>query len=79
MSRVAFNTANLVARVSGWKFELKNWGEQDRIIPDAHSRGLPPGASVHLIAAAGHMVHLEQANRVNTVLAAFLSHAETSK
>jgi pyruvate dehydrogenase E2 component (dihydrolipoamide acetyltransferase) len=54
-------------------------GEQDRIIPHAHSRGLPPGTPVHLIAAAGHMVHLEQANRVNTVLAAFLSHAETTK
>jgi sugar phosphate isomerase/epimerase len=26
--RVAFNTANLVARVSGYRFELKNWGEQ---------------------------------------------------
>ena len=26
--RVAFNTANLVARVSGYCFELKNWGEQ---------------------------------------------------
>ena len=55
------------------------WGGQDRIIPDAHSRGLPPGTPVHLIAAAGHMVHLEQANRVNAVLAGFLSHAETSK
>jgi pyruvate dehydrogenase E2 component (dihydrolipoamide acetyltransferase) len=55
------------------------WGEQDRIIPDAHGAGLPPRISVHLIAAAGHMVHLEQANRVNALLAAFLSHAETSK
>ena len=26
--RIAFNTANLVARVSGYRFELKNWGEQ---------------------------------------------------
>lgn len=25
---VAFNTANLVARVSGYRFELKRWGEQ---------------------------------------------------
>lgn len=28
--KVAFNTANLVARVSGYRFELKNWGEQHR-------------------------------------------------
>ena len=26
--RVAFNTANLVARVTGYRFELKRWGEQ---------------------------------------------------
>lgn len=26
--RLAFNTANLVARVSGYRFELKHWGEQ---------------------------------------------------
>lgn len=27
-SRVAFNTANLVARVSNYRFELKHWGDQ---------------------------------------------------
>ncbi len=26
--KIAFNTANLVARVSGYHFELKHWGEQ---------------------------------------------------
>lgn len=26
--RVAFNTANLVARFTGYRFELRNWGEQ---------------------------------------------------
>lgn len=30
MATIAFNTANLVARVSGWRFELANWGEQHR-------------------------------------------------
>lgn len=28
--RVAFNTANLVARFTGYHYELKNWGEQHR-------------------------------------------------
>jgi sugar phosphate isomerase/epimerase len=28
--RVAFNTANLVGRVTGYRFELSNWGEQHR-------------------------------------------------
>jgi L-ribulose-5-phosphate 3-epimerase len=27
-SRIAFNTANLVARVTGYRFELSRWGEQ---------------------------------------------------
>jgi sugar phosphate isomerase/epimerase len=26
--RIAFNTANLVARITNYRFELKNWGEQ---------------------------------------------------
>jgi sugar phosphate isomerase/epimerase len=29
--KIAFNTANLVARFTNWRFELKNWAEQDRI------------------------------------------------
>jgi sugar phosphate isomerase/epimerase len=29
-TRIAFNTANLVARVSGYRFELAKWGEQHR-------------------------------------------------
>jgi len=53
------------------------WGQQDRVIPDTHSRDLPQSIHVHLIESAGHMVHLEQANRVNSLLAAFLSNAET--
>jgi L-ribulose-5-phosphate 3-epimerase len=28
---IAFNTANLVARVTDWKFELSHWGEQDKL------------------------------------------------
>jgi sugar phosphate isomerase/epimerase len=29
--KIAFNTANLVARVSGYRFKLDKWGEQDRL------------------------------------------------
>jgi len=29
-SRVAFNTANLVARVTDYRFELKNWMDQHK-------------------------------------------------
>jgi sugar phosphate isomerase/epimerase len=28
MSQIAFNTANLVARVTGYRFELRHWGDQ---------------------------------------------------
>ena len=27
-TRIAFNTANLVARFTNYRFELKHWGEQ---------------------------------------------------
>jgi sugar phosphate isomerase/epimerase len=30
-AKIAFNTANLVARYTGYRFELKHWGEQHRI------------------------------------------------
>jgi len=30
-STIAFNTANLVARVTEWRFELQHWGEQDKL------------------------------------------------
>jgi len=30
-TKIAFNTANLVGRVTGYRFELKNWGQQDKM------------------------------------------------
>ncbi len=35
MKKVAFNTANLVAQVTDWKFSLSRWGHQDRLTRDA--------------------------------------------
>lgn len=29
--KVAFNTANCVARETGWRFDLKDWGQQDAL------------------------------------------------
>ena len=55
------------------------WGAEDRIIPAAHAQSLPAGVPVHVIPAAGHMVHLEQANRVDALLAAFLSRLEAKQ
>src|SRR5688572_25502933 len=30
MNKIAFNTANLVGRVSGYKFSMKQWGDQHK-------------------------------------------------
>lgn len=52
------------------------WGEADRIIPSAHSKGLTPRATVRLLPDTGHMAHLERAGVVNEWLAQAVSAAE---
>ena len=52
------------------------WGEADRIIPSSQSQGLAPNVAVHRIDGAGHMAHLEQAGRVNELLADFMAAAD---
>ncbi len=44
------------------------WGAEDRVIPSAHARQAPPGAEVHVLEGAGHMVQMERANEVNGML-----------
>jgi pyruvate dehydrogenase E2 component (dihydrolipoamide acetyltransferase) len=44
------------------------WGEGDRIIPAAHAKHAPAGASVHVLPGAGHMVMMEKAGEVNALL-----------
>jgi pyruvate dehydrogenase E2 component (dihydrolipoamide acetyltransferase) len=51
------------------------WGEEDRIIPAAHAQALGSAASVKVIAGAGHMVQLEAANAVNSLLKQHLAGA----
>jgi pyruvate dehydrogenase E2 component (dihydrolipoamide acetyltransferase) len=45
------------------------FGERDAIIPARHAEGLPPDIRVHIIAAAGHMPHMEAASEVNRLIA----------
>ena len=45
------------------------WGAKDRIIPAAHAKALPK-ARVEVVEAAGHMVQMEAAGRVNDLLKA---------
>jgi pyruvate dehydrogenase E2 component (dihydrolipoamide acetyltransferase) len=48
------------------------WGREDRIIPVSHCEGLPPGVRVHVLEAAGHMVHMEKAAEVNDLIERFI-------
>jgi len=48
------------------------WGEADLIIPPQQAANLPPSMNVHIVAEAGHMVHLERAAEVNGLIAHFL-------
>jgi pyruvate dehydrogenase E2 component (dihydrolipoamide acetyltransferase) len=44
------------------------WGADDRIIPAQHAANAPASAHVHVIKGAGHMVQMERAGEVNTLL-----------
>ena len=48
------------------------WGAEDRIVPAAHAAGLDANAAVHVVAGAGHMVHMEAAGEVNRLIEAFV-------
>jgi len=43
------------------------WGEADAIIPQAHANSIT-GATVTVVANAGHMVQMEESSRVNELL-----------
>ena len=44
------------------------WGEDDRVIPAAHAKAAPAGATVAVLPGAGHMVMMEKAGEVNALL-----------
>lgn len=44
------------------------WGREDRILPARHAEGLPATIPVHVLADAGHMVHMEKAGEVNALI-----------
>jgi len=53
---------------SAGKPVLVIWGAQDRIIPAAHAKNAPEGATVRVFDDAGHMSQMEKANEVNGLL-----------
>jgi len=48
------------------------WGKEDQIIPASHAANLP-GAQVHVIEGAGHMVFMEKASDVNNLIKAHIA------
>ncbi|MFL5335742.1 MAG: acetoin dehydrogenase dihydrolipoyllysine-residue acetyltransferase subunit [Geminicoccaceae bacterium] len=44
------------------------WGRQDRILPVAHSEGLPASIKLTVLDNAGHLVHMEKAAEVNAMV-----------
>jgi pyruvate dehydrogenase E2 component (dihydrolipoamide acetyltransferase) len=46
------------------------WGSDDRILPSAHSEGLPETVAVHHVEGAGHIPHMEKASDVNEIIKA---------
>ncbi len=48
------------------------WGKDDEVIPSAHASNLP-GAKVHVLEGAGHMVFMEKASDVNALIKAHVA------
>ena len=44
------------------------WGAEDHVIPAAHAKAAPAGATVAVLPGAGHMVMMEKAGEVNALL-----------
>ncbi|MCB1379094.1 MAG: acetoin dehydrogenase dihydrolipoyllysine-residue acetyltransferase subunit [Alphaproteobacteria bacterium] len=50
------------------------WGKEDQVITAAHAANLP-GAKVHVLEGAGHMVFMEKASDVNALIKAHIAGA----
>ncbi|CAN5313164.1 acetoin dehydrogenase dihydrolipoyllysine-residue acetyltransferase subunit [soil metagenome] len=48
------------------------WGAADRILPVAHTQGLPDNVRVEVLDGPGHSPHMEAANEVNRLVGQFL-------
>jgi pyruvate dehydrogenase E2 component (dihydrolipoamide acetyltransferase) len=47
------------------------WGSEDRILPVSHALNLPQHVRTEILQGQGHMVHMEAASKVNTVIQSF--------
>lgn len=49
------------------------WGRDDRIIPLAHAEALAGRIPLHIVAAAGHLPHMEKSGEVNRLIGRFIA------
>ena len=56
---------------------LAIWGQDDKIVPVAHSENLPDEARVEVLENTGHMPQMEAAGRVNRLIGRFLDGLES--
>jgi pyruvate dehydrogenase E2 component (dihydrolipoamide acetyltransferase) len=47
------------------------WGSEDRIIPASHALNLPKHVVAEVLPGYGHMVQMEAASKVNTMIRSF--------
>ncbi len=61
-------SASIVEGLSGLGIPVQTiWGEADAVIPQSHAKAVT-GATVTVVADAGHMVQMENASRVNELI-----------
>ena len=45
------------------------WGKEDQILPSSDAEGVPGSFAVHIFPNTGHMVHIEQSQVINRLIA----------
>ena len=66
-------------QIGQWRDVLENktipaqviWGANDRILPPNHTQGLPAHVQVEILENKGHMVQMEAAMEVNSMILQF--------
>jgi pyruvate dehydrogenase E2 component (dihydrolipoamide acetyltransferase) len=53
------------------------WGAEDRILPVSHAHDLPANVRTEILPRYGHMLHMEAASKVNSIIRSFWGFPET--
>jgi pyruvate dehydrogenase E2 component (dihydrolipoamide acetyltransferase) len=70
-------TRNVLAEITALAAPVQIiWGRNDNIIPVAHAEAVAARLPVHILAAAGHLPHMEKAGEVNRLIKRLFDVAE---